>query len=240
MRCDNKLGLPVMERGESGWQSPCSLRIFVSKIGWDREISLRTWYINQLERFIADGGGEISAHAPSQFGFKYRSTIHWTLQLEWDIAACWKSASILCLAIKMASNDEKLTKCCCILLWYCCLKLTINQNVFAFALIRCFCSFATGWKALHVLFELKQLAECKSRAADMLVVLAECKPRFTNGSRVAGKVFGELSVAAVGCSAKDSSSDFYHGMAQENLLMGQEPLARYFGSTVGCSNWLLC
>ncbi len=72
---------------------------------------------------------------------------------------------------------RKATKRCCILLWYCCLKLTINQHGFAYALIRCLCSFATGWKALHILFELKPLAECRSRAADKLVVLAERNPR---------------------------------------------------------------
>jgi hypothetical protein len=38
-------------------------------------------------------------------------------------------------------------------------------------------SFAASWKALHILFKLKQLAECRSRATDKLVVLAECKPR---------------------------------------------------------------
>jgi hypothetical protein len=148
------------------------------------------------------------------------------------------------------------------MLWYCYLKLTINQNVFAFALMRYLCSFATSWKALHVLFELKQLAECRSRAADKLVVFAECKPRpadkldgltecesrvtdksgfadgsraagkieLADGSRAAGKVFWELLVAAIGCYAKDSSSDFYPGIAHENLLTGQEPLARYFGN----------
>jgi hypothetical protein len=29
MRCDNKIGLPDMQHGESGQWSPCSLRIFV-------------------------------------------------------------------------------------------------------------------------------------------------------------------------------------------------------------------
>ncbi len=99
------------------------------------------------------------------------------------------------------------------------------------------CSFATGWNALYVLFELKQLAECKSRAADKLVVLAERKSRvadksgFTDrsratgkklaeGSRASGKVFWELSVVAIGCSTKDSSSDPTLG-------------------TVGCSNRLI-
>ncbi len=58
------------------------------------------------------------------------------------------------------------------------LDSTINLNVDAvLQLKRHLCSFATGWKALHVLFELKQLAECRSRAADKLVVLAESKPR---------------------------------------------------------------
>jgi hypothetical protein len=54
--CNNLLGLPFMQHGKSGQRSPCSLRICVSKIGWNREISLRTQYINQLDRFIADGG----------------------------------------------------------------------------------------------------------------------------------------------------------------------------------------
>ncbi len=127
------------------------------------------------------------------------------------------------------------------------------------------CSFATSCEALHILFELKQLAECRSRAADKLVVLAERKLRpadkfdglaerksrvadksvFADGSRAAGvmelanrsratgkvkladgskvaskvgvakrkprltgNIFWELLVAAIGCSAKDSSSDF--------------------------------
>jgi hypothetical protein len=127
------------------------------------------------------------------------------------------------------------------------------------------CSFAARWEALHILLELKQLADCRSRAADKLVVLAERKPRpadkfdglaerksrvadksvFADGSRAAGvmefasrsraagkvkladrsraaskvgvakrkprpagDIFWELSVAAIGCSAKDSSSDF--------------------------------
>ncbi len=70
-----------------------------------------------------------------------------------------KSVSISSLAIDMASDNEKLTKCCCILL-----------------LMRPLYLLVTGWKALPVLFEVKQLAECRSRAADKLVVLAECKP----------------------------------------------------------------
>ncbi len=45
-----------MQHGESGWRSPCSLRIFVSKIGRDREISLRTQFINQLKIIVVDGG----------------------------------------------------------------------------------------------------------------------------------------------------------------------------------------
>ncbi len=127
------------------------------------------------------------------------------------------------------------------------------------------CSFAASWEALHILFELKQLAECRSRAADKLMVLAERKPRpadkfdglaerkskvadksdFADKSRAtgmmelanrsraaeevkladrsraaskvgnakrkprpAGNIFWELLVAAIGCSAKDSGSDF--------------------------------
>jgi hypothetical protein len=58
------------------------------------------------------------------------------------------------------------------------LDSTINLNVDAvMQLKRPLCSFATNRKALHVLFELKQLAECRSRAAGKLVVLAERKPR---------------------------------------------------------------
>jgi hypothetical protein len=73
---------------------------------------------------------------------------------------------------------EKLTKFCCILLWYFCLNLTINLNVGAvLSLKRPLCSFAASSKALHILFELKQLAECSSSAADKLVVLAERKPK---------------------------------------------------------------
>ncbi len=117
-------------------------------------------------------------------------------------------------------------------------------------------------EALHFLFELKQLAECRSRAADKVVVLAECNLRpadkldglaecesrvadksgfadrsraagkieLADGSRATGKVFWELSVAAIGCSLKDSALIFYHGIAHKNLLTGQEPLARYFGN----------
>ncbi len=58
------------------------------------------------------------------------------------------------------------------------LDSTIYSNVDAvLQLKRPVCSFAASWEALHILFELKQLAECRSRAADKLVVLAECKPR---------------------------------------------------------------
>ncbi len=146
------------------------------------------------------------------------------------------------------------------------LDSTINLNVDAvLQLKRHLCSFAASWETLHILFELKQLAECRSRAADKLVVLAERKPRpadkfdglakhksrvadksvFADGSRAtgvmelanrsratgklkladgsratskvgvakckprpAGNIFWELLVAAIGCSAKDSSSDF--------------------------------
>jgi hypothetical protein len=146
------------------------------------------------------------------------------------------------------------------------LDSTINLNVDAvLQLKRPLCSFATSWEALHILFELKQPAECRSRAADKLVVLAERKPRpadkfdglaerksrvtdksvFTDRSRAAGvmelanmsraagkvkladgsraaskvgvakrkprpagNILWELSVAAMGCSAKDSCSDF--------------------------------
>jgi hypothetical protein len=118
------------------------------------------------------------------------------------------------------------------------------------------CSFATIWKALHSLFELKQLAERKPRPADKLVVLAVCKPRpadkleesaerkpipagklivlaehkprpadkigfadrksrpagnvqfAEHKPRPAGNLYWELLVAAIGCSAKDSGSDF--------------------------------
>jgi hypothetical protein len=89
------------------------------------------------------------------------------------------------------------------------LNLTINLNVDAvLSLKRPLCSFAASWKALHILFESKQLAECRSRAADKLVVLAERKPRpadkldglaehlskvadksgFADGSTAAGKI----------------------------------------------------
>jgi hypothetical protein len=80
--------------------------------------------------------------------------------------------------------------------------------------MRCLGSFATGWKALHVLFELKQLAECRSRAADKLVVLAEHKPRPAdklNGltehkSRVADKSgFADRSRAAGKIELADKS-----------------------------------
>ncbi len=58
------------------------------------------------------------------------------------------------------------------------LDSTIDLNVdAALQLKRPLCSFAASWEALHILFELKQLAECRSRAADKLVVLAERKPR---------------------------------------------------------------
>jgi hypothetical protein len=130
----------------------------------------------------------------------------------------------------MASNDEKSTKRCCILLWYCCLKLTINQNVYAFALIRCLCSFATGWKALHALFELKQLAECRSRAAEKLVVLAERKPR------PADKLDG-LAECKSRVSDKSGFADGSRAAVRLNLLMGKSCWQGILG-TVGCSNWL--
>ncbi len=146
------------------------------------------------------------------------------------------------------------------------LDSTVKLNVDAvLQLKRPLHSFAASWEALHILFELKQLAECRSKAADKLVVLAERKPRpadkfdglaeqesraadksvfadrsraagvmeLANRSRAAGKVkladssiaaskdgvakrkprpagniFWELSVAAIGYSAKDSGSDF--------------------------------
>ncbi len=51
----------------------------------------------------------------------------------------------------MVFDYEKSTKSCCILLWYCCLNLTINLNVGAvFSLTRPLCSFAASWKALHI------------------------------------------------------------------------------------------
>ena len=63
---------------------------------------------------------------------------------------------------------------------------------------------------------MKQLVECRLRTADKLVVLAECKPRPADKldglaereSRVNDKIFWELLVAAIDCSAKDSGSDF--------------------------------
>jgi hypothetical protein len=149
----------------------------------------------------------------------------------------------LILAIEKAFDNERLTKSCCNWLWYCCLNPKINFNVDAvLQLKRPLSSFATGWKALHILFEMKQLAECRSRAAHKLVVLAKRKPKpadkldciaeresrvadksgladgsratgvieLTDGSRATCKnqVFWELLVAAIGCSAMDSSSDF--------------------------------
>ncbi len=53
--------------------------------------------------------------------------------------------------------------------------------------------------------KLEEFAECKPRPAGKLIVLAERKPRTP---RPAGKLYWELSVAAIGCSTKDSSSDF--------------------------------
>ncbi len=86
------------------------------------------------------------------------------------------------------------------------LDSTIKLNVDAvFQLKRPLCSFADSWEALHILFELKQPAECRSRAADKLVVLAERKPRpadkfdglAEHKSRVADKsVFADGSRAA--------------------------------------------
>ncbi len=83
---------------------------------------------------------------------------------------------------------------------------TINLNVDAvLQLKRPLCSFAASWEALHILFELKQLAECRSRTADKLMVLAEHKPRPADKfdglaereSRVADKsVFADGSRAA--------------------------------------------
>ena len=46
------------------------------------------------------------------------------------------------------------------------------------------------------------IAECKPMPPDKLDGLAECKSRF------ADKIFWELSVAAIDCSAKDYGSDF--------------------------------
>ncbi len=51
----------------------------------------------------------------------------------------------------------------------------------------------------------EEFAERKPRPADKLMVFAECKPRT---QRPAGKLYWELLVVAIGCYAKDSSSDF--------------------------------
>jgi hypothetical protein len=66
--------------------------------------------------------------------------------------------------------------------------------------------------------KLMVLAERKPRPAGKLMVLAGCNPRTAGKGkfavrkpwtpRPAGKLYWELSVAAIGCSAKDSSSDF--------------------------------
>ncbi len=71
--------------------------------------------------------------------------------------------------------------------------------------MRCLCSFATSWEALNILFVLKQLAECRSRAADKLMVLAECKPR------PADKFDGLAECKSI--------------VVRVYLLTGQEPLA---------------
>ena len=78
---------------------------------------------------------------------------------------------------------------------------------------------ATGWKALPVLFEVKQLAECRSRAADKLVVLAECKPR--PADKFDGLVERESIVADKSVSLMGQEP-----LAGWNLQTGQEPLAR--------------
>ncbi len=52
----------------------------------------------------------------------------------------------------MVFEDEKLTESCYILLWYCCLNLTINLNVGSVSsLKRPLCSFAASWETLHIL-----------------------------------------------------------------------------------------
>ena len=141
---------------------------------------------------------------------------------------------------------------------------------------RFLCSFAASWEALHILFEVKQLAECRSRNADKLVVLAErkprpadkleefaehkprpagklitlaerkprpagnsfeefaeCKPRPASKlmvfseckqrmPRPVGELYWELSVVAIDFSAKDSSSDFYRGIAHIGNCQSQQ------------------
>ncbi len=78
------------------------------------------------------------------------------------------------------------------------------------------------------MFELKQLAECRSRAANKLVVLAECKPMPAEKcdslaecqSRVADEsVFADESRA-------DCMMELTNRSRATGLLMGQEPLAR--------------
>ncbi len=125
--------------------------------------------------------------------------------------------------------------------------------------MRSLCSVAASWKALHVLFELKQLSECRSRAADKLVVLvehkkrpadtldglAECESRvadksgFADGSRAAGKVFWELSVAAIGCSAKDSGSYLLLWHSPQELADWSRAAGKVFWellvAAIGCS-----
>ncbi len=75
---------------------------------------------------------------------------------------------------------------------------------------------------------MKQLVECRSRTADKLVVLAECKPKPADESRVADKIFWELSVAAIDCSAKDSGSDFLLWHSPQELADGSRAADKVF------------
>jgi hypothetical protein len=93
-----------MQCGESGQQSPCSLRICVSKIGWNREISLRiNTSINSKDsmQMVAEA---TSVRAPSQFGFKRRSTINWKPAIEVKAAInlnAWRIVGANCAPSKI-------------------------------------------------------------------------------------------------------------------------------------------
>jgi hypothetical protein len=100
------------------------------------------------------------------------------------------------------------------------LDSTIDLNEDAvLQLKRPLCSFATSWEALHILFELKQLAECRSRAADKLVVLAERKP-------MPADKFDGLAECESRVTDKSVLADGSRAAGVMNLQTGQEPLAR--------------
>ncbi len=85
---------------------------------------------------------------------------------------------------------------------------------------------------------MEQLVECRSRTADKLVVLAECKPRPADKldglAEHESRVAGELLVAAIDCSAKESGSDFLSWHSPRELADGSRAAGKFALFVKGC------